>query len=201
MFDANMAGRAQPKAKTINVEANLMAQRLTERRQMVDDCRRKTIILVICLTVVSAMSPPLFMWAKGASDKASLLSVRQSKLQSEVSGLQKLEEGARPALKETQLLSVVRQRADNYLGRTIQFLNIVEPDLALNSLKVQVAAGQMRIDSQVNSEDYKAYRSFVSRCKSVVGEENVFARGTRPSPILGQEGYAFELEYRVKVGL
>lgn len=201
MFDANSAGRAQPRAKTINVEANLMAQRLSERRQMTNDCRRKVVTLVICVAVVGAISPPLLIWTQTATKKASVLAAKQSKLEAEVSSLQKLVEGARPALKETQLLSIVGQRADNYLGRAIQFVNNVEPDMALNSLKIQVLAGQMKVDAQANSENYKAYRSFIARCHAAVGQENVFPRAHRASALLGDDGLAFELEYRVKVGL
>ncbi|MEQ1821073.1 MAG: hypothetical protein ABL949_01040 [Fimbriimonadaceae bacterium] len=201
MFDANTAGRAPLKAKTINVEANLMAQRLSERRDMANECRRKALTLVIAMMVAAAVLPPSIFWAGSASKLASVTTSKQANLQAQVSSLQQLEATARPALQETQLLDVVRRRADRYLGRSIQFLNLVEPDVALSSMKVSVLAGVMKIDTQANSETYKAYRSFVSKCQETVGIENASARSARPNGLIGAGGYAFDLEYKVDVKL
>lgn len=201
MFDASTAGRGpQPKTKTINVEANLMAQRLIERRQLQESTRRRMIlfIAVACSAVFSL--PALFTWMSTATRVAASTMNREADLRTRLNAIREKQETARPAIQESQLLGVVRGRANTYLGRVAEFLNCVEPDMALKSLKVEVLAGSMKISAQAEAESYESYKKFVVRCQEAVGKENVFPRSVKASSLLGDRGVVFDIEHKVQVG-
>lgn len=201
MLDASSAGRGtQPRSKTINVEANLMAQRLIERRSVLDGNRRRVVILAAILFSGLLSLPAIFAWMISANAAAISSSAREAQISSRLSELKKRQDTARPAIQESQLLGVVDSRANAYLGRVIQFLNCVEPDMALSSMKVEVTAGQMKITATAEAEDYDAYRRFVARCQEAVGMDNVFPRSVKARSLLGQKGVVFDIEHKARVG-
>lgn len=201
MFDVNTAGRAtQPKSKTINVEANLMAQRLIERRSLIETNRRRMVMLFAVVFSSLLTLPALFTWMNAAGATASQSIAQEQNIQKRLADLRKKEDTARPVIQENQLLSVVDSRANNYLGRIVQFLNCVEPDMAISSLKVEVIAGQMKIIATSEAENYEAYKKFIARCQDAVGSDNVFPRSVKASTALGPKGVVFDLEHKTKVG-
>ncbi len=201
MFDASTAGRGpQPKTKTINVEANLMAQRLIERRQLHESTRRRLMLLGAITFTALFTIPALYTWMATVRRAASMTAEREAALSTRLIALRKKETTARPAIQESQLLAVVRGRANNYLGRISQYLNCVEPDLALRNLKVEVLAGNMKMTSQADAESYESYKKFIVRCQEAVGKDNVFPRSVKASNLLGDRGVVFDLEHKVQVG-
>lgn len=201
MFDASTAGRGpQPKTKTINVEANLMAQRLIERRQLQESTRRRMMLfLAVAFSAVFSL-PALFTWMSTSVRVSGQTLDREADIRRRLLAIQQKAETARPAIQESQLLGVVRGRANTYLGRVAEFLNCVEPDMALKSMKVEVLAGNMKISAQAEAENYEAYKKFVSRCQEAVGKENVFPRSVKASSLLGDKGVVFDIEHKVQVG-
>jgi len=201
VFDVNSAGRVtQPKSKTINVEANLMAQRLIERRSLIENNRRRMIMLFAVVFAGLLTLPALFAWMRTANNAAALSSQREAQLQRRLADLRQKEDTARPVIQENQLLSVVDSRANAYLGRLIQFLNCVEPDMAISTMKVEVLSGQMKITATAEAENYDAYKRFIARCQEAVGLDNVFPRSVKSSTALGPKGVVFDIEHKTKVG-
>lgn len=201
MFDANTAGRAAPpKSKTINVEANLMAQRLIERRALLESNRRRVLILSAIIFSAMLSLPALVAWLSAATDAAQGAERRESQLRKRIADMKVKQDSARPVIQESQLLSVVGIRSNAYLGRLAQFLNCVETDMALSSLKVEVIAGQMKITSTAEAESYETYKKFVTRCQEAVGMDNVFPRSVKASSLLGPKGVVFDIEHKAKVG-
>ena len=201
MFDVSTAGRAQqPKTKTINVEANLMAQRLIEQRQLLESTRRRFVMLIAVVMSALFTLPALFSWMSAATRSASMAADREAQLQTRLLAIQKKQDTARPAIQESQLLGVVRGRSNSYLGRLAQFLNCVEPDMALKALKVEVLAGQMKLSAQAEAESYDSYKKFIARCQEAVGKDNVFPRSVKASGLLGERGVLFDIEHKVQVG-
>lgn len=202
MFDANTAGRAtQLKSKTINVEANLMAQRLIERRVLIDGNRRRVVILAVLLFSSMLSLPAIFSWMSSTSRAAAASISRESQLRKQITDMKAKQDTARPVIQESQLLGLVGIRSNSYLGRVAQFLNCVEPDMALTTMKIEVLAGNMKITATAEAEDYDVYKKFVARCQEAVGMDNVFPRSVKASSILGPKGVVFDIEHKTKVGL
>lgn len=201
MFDASTAGRAQqPKSKTINVEANLMAQRLIERRTLVEANRRRVVILGSILFSSMLSLPAIFSWMNAANNAAASAAKREGQLLTRINEMKAKQDSARPVIQESQLLEVVENRSNTYLGRIAQFINCVEPDMALTAMKVEVVAGTMKITATSEAESYDVYKKFVSRCQEAVGMDNVFPRSVKASNILGSKGVVFDIEHKTKVG-
>jgi hypothetical protein len=201
VLDVSSAGRAQqPKAKTINVEANLMAQRLIERRSLMEATRRRAFGLAAVIVIGVLTLPFIVTWMNSSNQKASWAGQREAELRIRLADLQKQQDTARPAIQESQLIEVVKSRSNSYLGRLAQFLNCVEPDMAINTLKVEVIAGDMKMQAQAEAESYDAYKKFVARCQEASGKDNVFPRSVKSSTRLGPQGVVFDIENKARVG-
>jgi type II secretory pathway pseudopilin PulG len=198
VLDASSLGRVAPKTKSINVEANLLSERIAEHERVREGTAKSLIALLSVILLSAIVLPPLFRFEAAASQKAAAADLRLQNLDREVQDLQKQQDSAKPAIADKKLSIDVRKNADVYLGQLMQFLNLTTPDMAVADLKTQIDSGRMLITVRAEAENYAAAREFVAKA-SKGAEQDTALISTSRSATLSPEGVAFDLVKKITV--
>lgn len=200
MLDTSSIGRAQHKTRTINVEANLMAQRISERARLQENIYRRTVMCIVTLAATGIIVPPLFRWQGNQAMLSAMAAARQTEAAALLQAVQQEKASTEPKLAEETIRGNVVKYAQGYIGEVIRFTNASRPDMTLAAMKVDIAGGEVKIVARADAESYSAYEQFIERLQAFAGHENVAPKSIRGGTDLGDNSVMFELNYRTRLG-
>lgn len=199
MLGANSSGHGAPESRTINVEANLLAQRLAERDRLLEAVRRRLLLMGLTLVVGFAALPPLFRMQSSAALRAQKSYKRAQELGTAVSTLQKQVESLQPRFAMDDMRKKVAENCDLFLGNIAFVMNSVPTTIALSTFRAEAIGGELKISGLADAENYSAARSFISAAGESKGATDIVLASTRRSDALGPNAVAFDFVKRVKV--
>lgn len=198
LFGVNSPG-LEARNKTINVEANLLAERIAEREKVLIAVRRKFLWLVCVLLSGLLFVPPMLAFSAAESRRTERLAKQQQILAAQLASLQAEQRSAEPKLLQQRMMEDVRGNAQRFLGQLLLVLNAAPPQMAFASVKADMNSGEMRIVSRADAESYTAARQFVDGAKGGPGVVDTITSSTRRSDTLGPSGVTFEFVKRVRM--
>jgi len=201
VLDASSHGRVAPKTKTINVNANLLSERLAERENVREWVRRRLVFAGISLVIACMVLPPLHRAQQRAFIVSQQLKKEEAALTKQIADLQDRQDKIKPALDNAEFLNYVHASSQRFLGHTFLFLDNVKPNnLALGSLKATVTGGTLELATTADAVNYRAAQDFVSECEKTPNVQGTFVSQMRSNTDVGDEGVTFDLSQKVKVG-
>lgn len=193
MLDTSTAGRGLPKARSINVEANLLTERNQELASLQRQMSRKLGHLVVISVIGVGVIAGLYAWLQEASESQQTATRQATEAATQLAALRDLKAKTEPAMKQEDMRQLVNARADAYLKNLQGFFGNTRQNMMLESVKAELIAGNMKITIRGLGEDYDAYQSFVQRLQLTAGQKNVTPRSARRSTELGPDSMVFEV--------
>ena len=200
MVEASSPGRVSPRIKSIDVEANLLGERIAERERLVDAMSRKAfaglgILLFGLLVLPAAYRLQARMGKKAlAAVEAEGVVARQLADRNEILKLQQ------PKLEDTQMLDTLHLYADNYFTQLTSLLNSASSGMVFASIKCEVLGGEMKIAAKADAESYSIARDFVAASGKSPKTKSATLKGWRRNEEFGAAGVSFDVEKTAEVG-
>jgi Tfp pilus assembly protein PilN len=200
VVEASSSGRAAPKIKSINVQANLLSQRLTERATLAKVATARVFALVAIVGVAGAVLPVLYGKVSAAQVRASTLEKQLASLKTDVAKAREQSQVALPKIQRIEILQRTMHYDLGFISHLLQVLGSASDDMVIRSIKGEVQGGEMTISAQAESESFEAAQAFLARARQGALAEHVSLNSTRKSDSLGTSGLSFELLKKVTVG-
>jgi len=200
MVQANLHGRAQPKIKTIDVETNLLSERISERERLLDALTRRAIIgiLVLCFAIIAL--PTAYRVQAKTTERAAAASIAATKAEKLLADKRAILTSAQPVVQETEMLSTVRTYSGNLLGQVGRFLNSSTDKMVFSNIRIDVLGGDLKLTGRADAESYAVARDFVARLAKLPNAKQVTLKKWRQNSDFGAAGVTFEVEYSAGVG-
>jgi Tfp pilus assembly protein PilN len=199
MQDASLHGRVAPKSKSINVDANLLSERLEYRERLRSTAKNRLGVLAIGLGLAFLALPPLYHLERDADKRYAFLSGQEKIMKGRLDDLKKVQDSAKPIIEDKQILDSLHRHGNEFLGQLTLFLNNVDPALCLLNLSAQVQSNTIQITSQANAVSYKAASDFVSlAAKSPNCKETVISSMVSNNSF-SKDGVVFDMQQKLTV--
>jgi hypothetical protein len=197
VLDASLHGRAAPKTKTINVEANLLAERIAERERL-REAIIKRIAAIATIVVVAGVSLP-FLWKTqaGFAVQAAVAQKMEKGLQTKLAAIQQKQSTAEPVLANQAMAKKVHAQAESFLGQVTLFFNGASENMALTDVKAEVVAGELKISAKAEAENYTVAHEFVGSNSEGPKVKEVILISVRRSGQLAAEGVTLDMVKKV----
>ncbi len=200
MVDVSTPGRAQPKTRTINVEANLLSERLIERTRLLDAMSRKAFWGVGILVFALMVLPTAYRMQRDLGKRAAALAIEAGTLQRNLANKQAIVESSKPAVEDSRMISDTRTFSSNLLEQTLTVLNASDSDMVFSSIKIEVLGGDMKLSGRADAKSYRVARDFVTRLANAKGTKSAVLKQWRLNEEFGPNGVAFEVDRVAGVG-
>lgn len=199
MLDASTSGRALPKSKSINVEANLLEEWLYERNRLSDLLLMRVLALGAVL-LIAGVTLPLLYRAQGrariseAKSKQALAIVAKQLGEATAKS-----ESIKPQMELAQMREESGQKLQAFAGQILFLLNAVPADVVLQNLRAEVAGGEVTLKCKAEAIDAEAGRRFTEAAARGPGTVSALQAMTRASDALGPGGVTFDFVKRATV--
>lgn len=197
-MDSNTLGRASRSTKSINVEANLLAERLAERSRIAESSRRKLVVLVGATLLCIVAGPSLVRYQSEAARTQGKAQVRADQMSKRRTELEQQVEEAQPKLKESELMGGLRGQSEGVLQQLTGLLNAVPAGVALNGVKLDVVGGAMTFQCSAEAESFEQAQAFLANVRSEPGSKDAFLSSARQSALISPTGVGFDLIKKVE---
>ena len=200
MFDVSSHGRVAPKTKTINVNANLLSQRLAEREQIREWVRKRLMFIAVCVVVAFVVLPPLHRAQINAAAVSAQLKKQQAIVAKQLEALQAQQKDVKPVVDNEHLLNSVRKNSHEFLGHMLLFLDNVSPSISLSGLSATVGADGVELSTTADAVNYRAAQDFIEGCEHSPGVLGTYVKQMRNNTSVAEDGVSFDISQKVKVG-
>lgn len=201
MLDVSSYGRVAPKTKSINVNANLLSQRIAERARLHDSIRKRialTLMIGICAIL---FLPPIYRAKNAAAEQLVRHQKQAATLAAQLKNIKDEQDKVGPTVQNAKLLAAIRKNRSEFLGQVLYFLNTSNPSVGLEFMKATASSGTLDISSRVTAIDYQSAANFVD-----ANEHSPHSQGTSLNSLRANQadptgnGVTFEFAKKVKVG-
>lgn len=200
MVDASSPGRALPKTRSINVEANLLAERIGERERVLEALSRRAFWGVGIMVFAMLVLPTAYRVQDRISGRADKVSAESALLQRQVANQQAILDTARPVVEDSKMIGDTRMFAQNVLRQLSVVINSADGDMVFSSLKIDVLGGEMKLGARADAKSYRVARDYIGRISKAPGTKSAVLKQWRLSEQFGQNSVSFELERTAEVG-
>lgn len=197
MQDMSSHGRVSPKTKSINVEANLLSERVAERLRIAEASRNRLLLIIAVLGFLGLVAPPLYQFQAVEAAKVKNAQVEHDKVHETLAALQKQVDEASPKVQEGELLILLRNQANEFIGQTILLMNCTTEGVAISTLEADVMSASMTLKCSADAQGFEDAQAFAANAKSGPFAKDVFLSSARLSTALGGKGVGFDLIKRV----
>lgn len=197
MLDASSLGRAQPKTKTINVEANLLSERIAERTRTGESSRTRLFGIGLVLTVLFLVGPALYRLQSAAGVRASTAKAVAAKLDTQLAELERRAESAQPTVDDDAIVQSLRSADQRFLAHCVATLNSVTSGVAISGVRAEVSSGALIIKVAADAESFEQAQAFLANVKEGRRVKEAFLGSARASTTLGNGGFGFDLQAKV----
>jgi hypothetical protein len=194
-----MHGRAAPKSKSINVEANLLEERLVRRERVRTIARNRVGLLFVACGLAFLVLPPMYRMERAAAAKHSFMSIQEKHMQSRLAELKKVQDTAKPIIEDQQIIASLHRHAHEFLGQMSLFLDHVNPSLSLVSVSSKVDSASIEVDAQVQAISYKAAFDFVSLASKTPNSKEPIISSMNSNAALGKDAVTFDFQQKIGV--
>lgn len=200
MLETNSLGRAHPKPKSIDVEANLLTEWLVERSTLAARITRRLTLLLGVIAFGAVCLPILDSELSHVQARGTALAKTSGDLDQRLRALQGESSEAKPRLEHEQMLKASRERLQGTLGQLALVFNSAAPGVAISSAKVEILAGEMTISCHADATASASGREFVDKASKGPDTLSAIQSSSHRSDLLGKQGVTFEFVKRIKVG-
>ncbi|MCB8932593.1 MAG: hypothetical protein M9921_06750 [Fimbriimonadaceae bacterium] len=197
-MDTSSLGRAQRSTKTINVEANLLSERLTERARIAESSRNRLIGLGLSLALFLLAAPPLYRYQGAATRAAHNAQAKADQSAEQRAALEKKVEEAQPKLEESELMDRLQKQSNGVVDQLVGVLNAVPAGVALSGVKVDVMGGTLTFQCTAEAESFEQAQAFLANARSAPGSKDAFLSSARQSAQIAPTGVGFDLIKKVE---
>lgn len=197
MTEVSSSGRAAPKIKSIDVQANLLSQRLADRERLWRASRRKLFAIGAVVTIAAGSLPSLYTSAAAASLKAAKAEKTAATVKGLLTKTREAAKVAEPKIQSFEMLQGSKKYARAFLAQVVATLNAPSDRVALSGLRAEVIGGDMKVSARADAEDYAAAEEFLAKARQGARPEDVGFNWTRRSDLLKLGGTSFELSRKV----
>ena len=199
MLDASSHGRVAPKSKSINVEANLLSQRIEERTSIRSEIRKRLAIASIALLIVLIGFPPVYRFHSAETKAYKEVADRDKLLAAQLETLKKTQEQLQPILNDQNLFKSIKSHGNEVLGQLVLFLNNASPHLSLTSISTTVKDGKIEIAANAMATSYMVAADFIKESAKGPNSDGTELGTMGNNPVLGPEGVTFNLTKKIRV--
>ncbi len=198
MLDTSSLGRAQPRTKTINVEANLLSERTVERARIAEGSRKRLFCIGLVLTVLALIAPALYRLQGAAARRAQSALAVAGKLDGQLAELERRAEDAQPKVDDDAIVQSLRSADQRFLSQCVSAMNSTTSGVAISGLRAEIAAGSMLVKVAADAESFEQAQAFLANIKESSRVKEAFLSSARASKILGENGFGFDLQASVE---
>lgn len=199
MQDASLHGRVAHRSRSINVDANLLDERLEYHARLRTSARNRILILFIAVGLAILVLPPLAHKEADSQKRYEFLSVQETQMKKRLDDLKQVQDSVQPLIEDEQIVAGLHRHAHELLGQVTLFLNNVNPKLALLNVTAEVQGGVIQITSQAQAISYQAASDFVALAAKSPNCKETIISSMSSNPALGKDGVAFDLEQKLQV--
>ncbi len=200
MVQANSPGRAQPRIKTIDVEANLLAERIGERERLLDALSKRALAGFLVLGFALVALPAAYKLQAKTVVKEAEAHVAATTAEKLLADKKAILTSAQPVVQETEMLSRVRSYATNTLAGIGGILNSSSDKMVLALMKVEILGGEMKVSLRADAESYPVARDFVAKLAKLPKAKQVTLKSWRQNEEFGPNAVSFEVQHSAGVG-
>ncbi len=200
MVDVSSPGRAAPKVKSINVEANLLSERIAERERLLDTLSRKAVAALLVLVMAAITLPASYRLQSRMAAKAESVQQTEAALARDLGALKTELDSTKPMMQDNQMMGTSRTYSHNFMHQLISFLNASGSSMVFSSVKGEVLGGELKISASADAETYAAARDFVDTTGKTDRTKSSVLKLWRHNPDFGPNGVTFEVEKMAVVG-
>ncbi|MHB8635901.1 MAG: hypothetical protein ACYC96_05450 [Fimbriimonadaceae bacterium] len=192
-------GRAQRSGKSINLEANILAEWSGASVALQQRIRLRTIALVVILAVGAILLPQLDRLGKRASAAVVAARARNGKSARAAAEWDRRTRAEQPLVQEADMLAASKANVDTLLGNITLVVNAVPTSVTFDVLHAEVVDAELTITCKSQAESNAAGQQFVDAASQ--GPNVVYAvqASTMKSNVLAEDGVAFDFIKRVNL--
>jgi hypothetical protein len=199
MPESTLLGRGLHKNKSINVEANLLDEWLSERRSLESRVRLRYTITFGIVLACAVLIPAGLSLVANASRTEKVSQERFDAMELQMKALDAKGKAAEPVLRYQDLAVTERRRDDLFLGHILLIFNAAPNKVVLSKLKADVVGGDETIVCSAESEDLASGNEFVNDASKGPNVEFAVLSSSHKSSTLAKEGIGFDFNKKVGV--
>lgn len=200
MVEASSPGRVSPRIKSIDVEANLLGERIAERERLLDAMSRKALASLGLVLFGLVILPAAYRLQAQVSQKAIAAKAAEGIAARALAERKAVLEVQQPKLKDSQMLDTLHTYSENFFTQLAGFANSASAGMVFSTIKSEVLAGEMKIMAKADAESYSIARDFVAVAGKVPKAKTATLKGWRRNEEFGPSGVSFDVEFTAEVG-
>lgn len=200
MVEASSPGRVSPKIKSIDVEANLLSERMSERERLLDALSRKGLAALALLVFTVFVLPAAYQIQSRMAAKEKTIAVEESTVARKLSDLKTQLAGVQPGIQDNQMLDLSRTYSGNFLSQITALLESSSSRMVFSGLKCEVLGGDLKVSAKAQAESYADARVFVDKSAKLPKTKSAVLKQWRQDAEFATSGVAFEVERVAEVG-
>jgi hypothetical protein len=200
MLEATTSGSAPVSSRTINVEANLLLEWLSESRRVRERAARLFLYLLSVLLAACVTCPLLYTALRSAQDRSGAAKGVLAIASAELEALDEERERLQPRMDESAMRKRLRDNAHAFLAHPILVMNAAPPEIAFQTIRITVVSGTLTIHCSADSETYQAAQAFAESAGKGPNLQSSLLSTVRRNDRLAPDGVGFDYVKEVKVG-
>jgi len=192
-------GRAEHK-KTINVEANLLAERHSSKLKVAQVARKRLAFVAASLAFGCVILPLLFRWQARSATVAASVASKEADLAKRLSALGSERDASVPKIADTEMVQIMRSQSDALLGQMILVLNSVPRSAVISSLRTEIIGGTVTMSCTAEADRFEGMREFLALAAKGPRAESTVLSSSKRSETLGKDGVQFQFVKKARVG-
>ena len=199
MQDTSSHGRAQRSGKSINLEANILAEWSGATASLQKRIRLRSIALVAVICVAVTVVPKLNGLSITAATRAAAARNRQAQLAKASEETDRQSKAQQPMLQEAGMLADSRSNLNTLLGNITLVVNSVPTHATLETVRTEIVSAELTITCKSLAESDAVGQQFVDAASK--GPNVIYAvqASTMKSSVLAPDGVAFDFIKRVNL--
>ncbi|MER3412915.1 MAG: hypothetical protein C4341_01510 [Armatimonadota bacterium] len=193
----SLSGHARHEHRSVNVELNLLTERLREQKRLAEQTRRWLLALAVSLIVAVLVVVGLVDRYRETRAETAKLKAKANELAEPATALQAKAEVAGRQLDVNAMLDATSQNTDRFMGALLSALNAMPPTVAISKLHAEVIGGTLTISGSADAEALRDAQDLVLSLKE--GQVEAVLTSARRNDYLGAGGVGFEFILKTKV--
>jgi hypothetical protein len=193
------SGHARHEHRSVNVEINLLTERLRERKRLTEQTRKWLLALAASSLISSLVVVGLVDWYQATKTSTTQLREKANELSEPAAALRAKAEVAGRQLDVNAMLESTSRNTDRFMRAMLSALNANPPTVALSKLHAEVIGGMMTISGTADAEALRDAQDLVLSLKQ--GQGDAVLTSARRNDYLGAGGVGFEFILKTKVGV
>lgn len=200
MVEASSPGRVSPKIKSIDVDANLLSERITERERHLEALSRRGLAGFGVLVFAIVALPTSYGLQGKMAERAHAVATREADAAKRLADRKAVLAALQPKMQSTAMLATIRGYSGDFLKQFASFTNSANSRMVFSGVKAEVNGGQVRLSGRADAESYGAAREFVDRLAKLPQTKSAELKQWRQNDEFAEGGVAFEVERVAEVG-